>query len=210
MKTTMRLALTLTAFTAISAPLSAQSGGKAGRNNGVYDRNGDGVIDSRDQNGAGCRWYDVNCTIGNRTNGGTIDGSWQVIGRDNNGNTIYERRQVDRNGNVVVERARRDSYGRLVVIDRQVVNRNVRNNTVYGANGERCKYKENKNGYSTQCKYDRVKGNRGRDNRVRENDGDEDDRYENRGIVNNSSGPWYDSGAGNGKGKGKYKGNKSH
>ena len=33
-----------------------------------------------------------------------VNGSWQVIGRDNNGNTIYERRTYDANGNILVQR----------------------------------------------------------------------------------------------------------
>ena len=108
----------------------------------------------------GCRWYDVNCRLATgdvRRTGGTIDSSWHVIGRDANGNTIYERRRVDGNGNVVVERARRDALGRMVIIDRDIDNRNNRvlNSTRYGVNGERCKYQENERGYKTQCKYDR-------------------------------------------------------
>jgi hypothetical protein len=190
MRTTLKVAMVITAFAAVSAPLSAQSsGGKAGRNSGVYDRNGDGVIDSRDQVGTECRWYDVNCKVDSRTNGSTVDGSWQVIGRDNSGNTIYERRRVEGNGNVVVERARRDSNGRLVVVNRQIVNRNVNNNVVYGPNGETCKYTQNKNGYKKECKYNKANRNGGKNG-----------TYNNRG-----EGPSYDQGAGDGNGDGKYK-----
>jgi hypothetical protein len=108
----------------------------------------------------GCRWYDVNCRLATgdvRRTGGTIDSSWHVIGRDANGNTIYERRRIDGNGNVVVERARRDALGRMVIIDRDIDNRNNRvlNSTRYGVNGERCRYQENERGYKTLCKYDR-------------------------------------------------------
>jgi hypothetical protein len=106
----------------------------------------------------GCRWYDVNCRLATgdvRRTGGTIDSSWHIIGRDANGNEIYERRRVDGNGNVVIERARRDALGRMVIIDRDIDNRNVLNQTRYGVNGERCKYQENERGYKTQCKYDR-------------------------------------------------------
>jgi hypothetical protein len=106
----------------------------------------------------GCRWYDVNCRLATgdvRRTGGTIDSSWHVIGRDANGNTIYERRRIDGNGNVVVERARRDALGRMVIIDRDIDNRNNRvlNSTRYGVNGERCRYQENERGYKTLCKY---------------------------------------------------------
>ena len=75
----------------------------------------------------GCRWYDVNCRLSTgdvRRTGGTVDSSWHIIGRDANGNEIYERRRVDGNGNVVVERARRDALGRMVIIDRDIDNRN--------------------------------------------------------------------------------------
>ena len=204
MKNKLMFALSLAIVAAASAPLSAQaSHGKNRNTSGVYDRNGDGVIDSRDQVGTGCTWYDVNCRVSNSRNGTTSDGSWQVIGRDRGGNTIYQRQRVDGNGNVIVDRARRDSYGRMIIIDSQVVNQNARrnNNAGYGPNGETCKYKQNKNGYSTNCKYNKVKGNKHRDN-----DGDEDDRFNNGGNYNNNtSGPWYDQGV-NGNSGGKQHG----
>jgi hypothetical protein len=111
----------------------------------------------------GCRWYDVNCRLsrgeGNGTIGtaGRVDTSWHVVGHDANGNAIYERRRVDGNGNVITERARRDALGRMVIIDRDIDNRNNRvlNSTRYGVNGERCKYQENQRGYKINCKYDR-------------------------------------------------------
>jgi hypothetical protein len=60
------------------------------------------------------------------------NGQWQVIGRDGNGNTIYERRTQDRNGNVIVQRARRNSNGSMTIISTNTVgnvnNRNDRNN----------------------------------------------------------------------------------
>ena len=66
------------------------------------------------------------------TNRGTvIDGSWRVVGRDGNGNTIYERRTIDRYGNVVIQRARRDGNGNMSIISTRTVrnddNRNRRN-----------------------------------------------------------------------------------
>src|SRR3984893_19348493 len=62
-----------------------------------------------------------------------IDGSWQVVGRDGNGNTIYERRTQDRNGNIVVQRARRDSYGNMSIISTNTIgnNSNRSNNCAY-------------------------------------------------------------------------------
>jgi hypothetical protein len=66
------------------------------------------------------------------TNRGTvIDGSWHVVGRDGNGNTIYERRTTDRNGNIIIQRARRDGNGNMSIISTRTVrnddNRNRRN-----------------------------------------------------------------------------------
>lgn len=109
----------------------------------------------------GCRWYDVNCRLSTgdvRRTGGTIDSSWHIVGRDANGNEIYERRRVDGNGNVVIERARRDNLGRMVIINSDINNRNNRNNRVltssrYDQNGMICKYKENEKGYQEKCKY---------------------------------------------------------
>jgi len=58
-----------------------------------------------------------------------VNGSWQVIGRDGSGNTIYERRTQDRNGNIVVQRARRNSNGSMTIISTNTVaNVNNRNN----------------------------------------------------------------------------------
>jgi hypothetical protein len=62
-----------------------------------------------------------------------INGSWQVVGRDGSGNTIYERRTQDRNGNIVVQRARRDSYGNMSIISTNTIgnNNNRGNNCAY-------------------------------------------------------------------------------
>jgi hypothetical protein len=45
-----------------------------------------------------------------------VDGSWRTVGRDRNGNTIYERRTRDRNGNVLVQSAMRDRNGNMQII----------------------------------------------------------------------------------------------
>jgi len=59
------------------------------------------------------------------TNGGTsVNGSWQVVGQDRNGNTIYERRTYDANGNIVVQRARRDANGNFSILDTRTVREN--------------------------------------------------------------------------------------
>ena len=70
------------------------------------------------------------------TNRGTsIDGAWRVIGRDANGNTIYERRTQDQYGNIIVQRARRDNNGNMSIIS---------SNTV-GNNGNNCDYNRSTN-----------------------------------------------------------------
>jgi len=50
------------------------------------------------------------------TRGTVVNGSWQVVGQDRNGNTIYERRTYDANGNIVIQRARRDVNGNFSII----------------------------------------------------------------------------------------------
>jgi len=64
------------------------------------------------------------------TNRGTsIDGSWRVVGRDGNGNTIYERRTQDQYGNIIVQRARRDSNGNMSIISSNTVGNNGNSNS---------------------------------------------------------------------------------
>jgi len=58
-----------------------------------------------------------------------VDGSWRVVGRDGNGNTIYERRTQDRNGNIVVQRARRDARGNMSIISTNTVANNSNRNS---------------------------------------------------------------------------------
>ena len=141
----MSLLLGIAAFAAISAPLAAQgTGGKYGRAaDGVYDRNGDGRIDSRDQVNNGCSWWEVNCT-NTRTNGristnrsGNNDTGWYRIGNDRAGNAIYERDTYERNGNETIELARQDRNGHLKVIDKQHVDNRQRNNRIYDPRNDR-------------------------------------------------------------------------
>src|SRR5687767_14871418 len=160
---------------------------------------------------SGCKWYDVTCRTatgdvrngdvrngdvrtGDIINGRRVDGSWQLIGRDANGNAIYQRRRVDGNGNVVIERARRDARGRMVIIDRDVTNRSNRSNRNnrnvsrrYEKNGMICTYKENSQGYHEKCKY--AKNRSGGLYRIdRDDDDDDDDRYRgNRGRANRNN-----------------------
>jgi hypothetical protein len=57
-----------------------------------------------------------------------VDGTWRSVGRDGNGNMIYERRTTDRYGNVVIQRARRDGNGNMQIISsRTVANSDNRN-----------------------------------------------------------------------------------
>lgn len=133
----------IAALAAIAAPLSAQSNGNGGkygragdandrnnRNDRVYDRNGDGRIDSRDQVTTNCSWWEVNCTnSSNRTNGRThrsgTNTGWYQIGSDRYGNVIYERSTYDKKGRETLEIARRERNGRFVIIDkRRVDNKN--------------------------------------------------------------------------------------
>jgi hypothetical protein len=54
--------------------------------------------------------------------GTSVDGSWYVVGRDANGDTIYERRTTDNFGNVVIQRARRNANGGMTIISSRTVN----------------------------------------------------------------------------------------
>ena len=66
----------------------------------------------------------------------TVNGSWQVVGRDRNGDTIYERRTYDANGNIVVQRASRDVNGNFRILNtRTVRNDNNRDCQTAGTNG---------------------------------------------------------------------------
>ena len=56
------------------------------------------------------------------TRGTNVDGSWYVVGRDGNGNTIYERRTRSGNGNIIVQRAQRDGNGNMRIISTRTVN----------------------------------------------------------------------------------------
>jgi hypothetical protein len=58
-----------------------------------------------------------------------LDGSWRVVGRDGNGNNVYERRTRDRNGNILVQRAVRDNNGNMRVVSTRTENGNNNGNT---------------------------------------------------------------------------------
>jgi hypothetical protein len=57
-----------------------------------------------------------------------VDGSWNAVGRDGNGNTIYERRTRDVNGNIRIERAVRDGNGNLRIVSTRTVRDDRGNN----------------------------------------------------------------------------------
>jgi hypothetical protein len=71
----------------------------------------------------------------------SVDGQWRVVGRDGNGNTVYERRTPDRNGNIIVQRAVRDSRGNMSIISSNTIG-NVNNGNVYNRN---CAYTQSTN-----------------------------------------------------------------
>ena len=62
---------------------------------------------------------------------GSIDGSWRVVGRDGNGNTLYERRTRDGNGNIVIQRAVRDANGNMSIISTRTVRDDNNRNCYY-------------------------------------------------------------------------------
>jgi hypothetical protein len=109
--------------------------GRDGSGNTIYerrtqDRNGNILVQRaiRDRNG-NMSIISTN-TVSNNNRGTSIDGSWRVVGRDGNGNTIYERRTTDRNGNILVQRAVRDRNGNMSIISSNTVgNTSNRGNT---------------------------------------------------------------------------------
>jgi hypothetical protein len=82
-----------------------------------------------------------NSRVTGTTQGATVNGSWTVVGRDGNGNQIFERRIRDSYGNIVVQRARRDRNGNMTVISSTAVNGN---NGGYN-NGNNCAYSQTTN-----------------------------------------------------------------
>lgn len=73
----------------------------------------------------------------------SVDGQWRVVGRDGNGNTVYERRTQDRNGNILVQRAVRDNRGNMSIISSNTIG-NVNNGNVYNRNTN-CAYTQSTN-----------------------------------------------------------------
>jgi hypothetical protein len=125
--------------------------GRDGSGNTIYerrtqDRNGNILVQRAVRDSRGNMSIISSSTIGNTNNGGygvgtSVDGSWRVVGRDGNGNTIYERRTQDRNGNILVQRAVRDSRGNMSIISSNTVG-NVNNGNVNNGN---CSYNQTTN-----------------------------------------------------------------
>jgi hypothetical protein len=67
-----------------------------------------------------------------------VDGSWHAVGRDGNGNTIYERRTRDANGNIRIQRAVRDGNGNLRIVSTRTVQDNDNRD-------RNCQYTQNTN-----------------------------------------------------------------
>jgi hypothetical protein len=119
--------------------------GRDGNGNTIYerrtqDRNGNILVQRamRDRNGN--MTVISSNTVSNASNRGTsVDGSWRVVGRDGNGNTIYERRTQDRNGNILVQRAVRDRNGNMSIISTNTVGNNG------NVNNTNCNYTQSTN-----------------------------------------------------------------
>jgi len=121
--------------------------GRDGSGNTIYerrtqDRNGNILVQRAVRDSRGNMSIISSSTVGNSGYGvGTsVDGSWRVVGRDGNGNTIYERRTQDRNGNILVQRAVRDSRGNMSIISSNTVGNN--GNGGYNSN---CSYNQSTN-----------------------------------------------------------------
>jgi hypothetical protein len=98
-----------------------------------------------------------NSRVTGATQGATVQGSWSIVGRDGNGNQIYERRIRDSYGNIVVQRARRERNGTMTMISNTTVNANngaynngaynngAYNNGAYNNGNNTCAYSQSTN-----------------------------------------------------------------
>jgi hypothetical protein len=122
--------------------------GRDGNGNTIYerrtqDRNGNILVQRAVRDSRGNMSIISSNTVTNNSGygvGTSVDGSWRVVGRDGNGNTIYERRTQDRNGNILVQRAVRDSRGNMSIISSNTVGNN--GNGGYNSN---CSYSQSTN-----------------------------------------------------------------
>jgi hypothetical protein len=121
---------------AVSADGQWRSIGADANGNAIYerrtqDRNGNIVIQRARRDARGnMSIFSTNTVRNTGTVGVGVDASWRAVGRDGNGNTVYERRTLDRNGNTIVQRAVRDSRGNMSIISTNtIVNNNNGNNS---------------------------------------------------------------------------------
>lgn len=122
--------------------------GKDANGNTIYerrtqDRNGNIVVQRARRDSRGNMSVFSTNTVRNTGDVGVgVDGSWRAVGRDGNGNTIYERRTQDRNGNTIVQRAVRDSRGNMSIISTNTIGNNNNNNN---GNNNNCAYTQSTN-----------------------------------------------------------------
>jgi hypothetical protein len=134
--------------TSINVDGSWRVAGRDGNGNTIYerrtqDRNGNILVQRAVRDNRGNMSIISSNTVSNNSGygvGTSVDGSWRVVGRDGNGNTIYERRTQDRNGNILVQRAVRDSRGNMSIISSNTVGNN--GNGGYNSN---CSYSQSTN-----------------------------------------------------------------
>jgi hypothetical protein len=162
--------------------ISSQNVGSTSNRNGCTTNSVGDIVFGRSGN--------ANCD--NRSS--NVGGGWYQVGRDRNGNTLYERRTRDSNGNVIIQRARQDSYGNMSIISsRRASNGNGTDNNGRGRNN-RGNGDDNENGNYQNGNYQN--GNyQNDDSGYRGNDNSRND--------NESKG----NGRGKSNGKGKHKGN---
>ena len=133
----------------------------------------------------------VNCD----NQGNRVDGSWYQVGRDNNGNTIYERRTRDSNGNVIIQRARRDTFGNMSVFSTRRAS---------NGNGDY----QNGRGKSKKDKNNRDNGNDEQNGNYQ--NGNYDDQNGNQVYRGNDNSNRNNNARGNGRGRGRGNGNGKH
>ena len=142
-----------------------------------------------------------------------VNGAWYPVGRDGNGNTIYERRTTDTNGNVIIQRARRDTFGNMSIIGTRNAGNNGRLNSDRrrgGDDDENGTWNNNRRRGDDDDENGTWNNNRrhGDDDEQGDNDGDEGrGKWSNRGnsddSYNNSDYRYSNSEhKGHGKGKG--------
>ncbi len=135
-----------------------------------------------------------------------VNGAWYPVGRDGNGNTIYERRTTDANGNVIIQRARRDTFGNMTIISTRNGGNNGRlnnNRRRGGDDDENGTWNNNRRRGDDDDENGTWNNNRrhGDDDEQGDNDGDEGrGKWSNRGNSDDSYNKSEQKGRGRGKG----------